>query len=117
MFRGFNWPQWVWNCQNPFPHLLAWVFSRLILAMPSSAFSFGENGASVYVMCNIPEAVLRRWVGHVDPGTLNSYTHIASDESRRAMDQLVRSVQERRTRSSKTGSVFSTIPAHFKEDQ
>lgn len=37
-----------------------------------------------------PEAVVRRWVGHVDPEILNLYTHIADQASQEAMRRLAK---------------------------
>ena len=35
-----------------------------------------------------PEAVVRQWVGHVDPQVLKLYTHIADQQSKAFMDRL-----------------------------
>jgi integrase len=36
----------------------------------------------------IPEAIVRQWVGHVDPEVMKLYTHIADESSRAAMAKL-----------------------------
>ena len=33
-------------------------------------------------MAGVPEAVVRGWVGHVDPEILRLYTHVSDDVSR-----------------------------------
>ncbi len=40
------------------------------------------------VINRIPEAVIRQWVGHVDPRILQLYTHIADEQSQQAMARL-----------------------------
>ena len=36
----------------------------------------------------IPEAIIRKWVGHVDADVLKIYTHIADEASQAAMQRL-----------------------------
>lgn len=40
------------------------------------------------IINRIPEAVIRQWVGHVDPRILQLYTHIADEQSQQAMARL-----------------------------
>ena len=39
-------------------------------------------------MKGIPEAIVRQWVGHVDPEMLKLYTHILDEASQAAMQRL-----------------------------
>ena len=39
-------------------------------------------------MNGVPEAVIRKWVGHVDPEILRIYTHIHDDAGQAEMRRL-----------------------------
>ena len=43
---------------------------------------------SAAITGGIPEAIVRQWVGHVDPQILRLYTHVADVQSREAMQRL-----------------------------
>jgi len=63
--------------------------------------TFRHSFISHALLCNIPAAVVRKWVGHVDQRTIDLYTHVHDVASRVAMDRLskiytnVRPKQER----------------------
>ena len=58
------------------------------LALPGHIHTFRHTFVSVAVTQNIPEAVIRRWVGHVDPAILRYYTHINDTTSHQEMQRL-----------------------------
>ena len=37
----------------------------------------------------MPEPIVREWVGHVDHEIIKHYTHVASEQSRNAMDRIL----------------------------
>lgn len=40
------------------------------------------------LLCGTPEAVVRKWAGHMDPDVLKLYTHILDEDSKAHMDRL-----------------------------
>lgn len=52
--------------------------------------TFRHTFISRAIVAGIPEAIIRKWVGHVDHKTLQHYTHIADQESQAAMERLNR---------------------------
>jgi integrase len=51
--------------------------------------TFRHSFISHALTSGVPEAVVREWVGHVDPAIIRHYTHIADRQSRSAMDQML----------------------------
>lgn len=58
------------------------------LGLPGHVHTFRHSFISDALTKGIPEAVLRSWVGHVDPGVMQLYTHIADSASQAAMQRL-----------------------------
>jgi integrase len=58
------------------------------LGLRGHVHSFRHSFVSFAVIRGVPEAVIREWVGHVDPAILRHYTHIADAASRQQMDRL-----------------------------
>ena len=58
------------------------------LGLKGHLHTFRHSFISRAIVGGIPEAIIRSWVGHVDQKTLQHYTHIASAESRAAMERL-----------------------------
>lgn len=52
--------------------------------------TFRHSYISRAIFNGVPEAVVRSWVGHVDDETIRLYTHIASQQSQQAMQNLHR---------------------------
>jgi site-specific recombinase XerD len=50
--------------------------------------TFRHSYISRAIFNGVPEAVVRSWVGHVDEETIRLYTHIASQQSQQAMQNL-----------------------------
>jgi integrase len=50
--------------------------------------TFRHSFISHALMRGVPEAMVREWVGHVDPDTIRHYTHIADEQSHACMDRL-----------------------------
>lgn len=50
--------------------------------------TFRHSYISRAIFNGVPEAVVRSWVGHVDEDTIRLYTHIASQQSQQAMQNL-----------------------------
>ena len=69
------------------------------LGLRGHLHTFRHTFISLALTRGTAEATVRRWVGHVDAEILRRYTHIASEESRAAMQRLEASIQERRSRS------------------
>jgi integrase len=51
--------------------------------------TFRHSFISHALTSGVPEAIVRDWVGHVDAEILKVYTHVASKQSRRAMDEIL----------------------------
>ena len=66
----------------------------------------------------IPEAVLRSWVGHIDPEVTKIYTHIADTASQAAMQRLADAHQrERKAPESPKADVSDSAQSqHITED-
>ncbi len=58
------------------------------LKMPGHLHTFRHSFISNALTKGIPEAVVRSWVGHVDPEVMKLYTHIADEASQAAMQRL-----------------------------
>jgi integrase len=70
---------------------------RLLVALKGIVKKLGLRGhlhtfrhafISRALTSGIPEAVVRAWVGHVDPDVIRLYTHIADADSQAAMRRL-----------------------------
>ena len=61
------------------------------LNLPGHLHTFRHSFISHALTMGTPEAVVRQWVGHVDPGVLKLYTHIADSQSKGFMDRLFES--------------------------
>lgn len=61
------------------------------LKLKGHLHTFRHSFISRAIVQGIPEAIIRKWVGHVDHKTLQHYTHIADRESQAAMQRLNRS--------------------------
>jgi integrase len=59
------------------------------LNMPGHLHAFRHSFISNGLTKGIPEALVRSWVGHVDPDVMKLYTHIADEASQAAMQRLV----------------------------
>lgn len=51
------------------------------LSLPGKLHTFRHTFVSQALTRGVPEAVVRQWVGHVDPAIMRLYTHIADDVS------------------------------------
>ena len=51
------------------------------LSLPGKLHTFRHTYVSQALTRGVPEAVVRQWVGHVDPAIMRLYTHIADDVS------------------------------------
>lgn len=60
------------------------------LELKGHLHTFRHTFISRAIVAGIPEAIIRKWVGHVDHKTLQHYTHIADQESQTAMERLNR---------------------------
>ena len=60
------------------------------LGLKGHLHTFRHSFISRAIVAGIPEAIIRKWVGHVDHKTLQHYTHIADRESQAAMERLNR---------------------------
>ena len=52
------------------------------LGLPGHLHTFRHTFVSQALTRGVPEAVVRQWVGHVDPEILRHYTHVADEVSR-----------------------------------
>ncbi len=64
------------------------------LNLPGHVHTFRHTFISLALTAGTPEAVVRAWVGHVDPETLKLYTHIADAASHAAMQKFARTLTE-----------------------
>jgi integrase len=55
------------------------------LSLPGKLHTFRHTYISQALTRGVPEAVVRQWVGHVDPEILRLYTHVADDVSQAYM--------------------------------
>jgi site-specific recombinase XerD len=58
------------------------------LKLQGHLHTFRHSFISRAVVRGVPEAIIRQWVGHVDPEILRLYTHIADKQSQQAMSRL-----------------------------
>jgi len=58
------------------------------LTLQGHLHTFRHSYISRAIFNGVPEAVVRSWVGHVDEETIRLYTHIASQQSQQAMQNL-----------------------------
>lgn len=59
------------------------------LGLPGHLHTFRHSFISHALTSGIPEPIVRAWVGHVDHDIIKHYTHVADQQSRRAMDQIL----------------------------
>ncbi len=69
--------------------------------------TFRHSFISAALISGVPEAIVREWVGHVDPEVIRQYTHIADEVSQTAMGKLA---------GTNPGSAVSTNSAHVTEE-
>jgi site-specific recombinase XerD len=62
------------------------VLKRLGLA--GHVHTFRHTFISLALCAGVPEAVVRSWVGHVDPQVIRQYTHVHDETSLAAMERL-----------------------------
>ena len=65
------------------------------IGLPGHLHTFRHAFISLALINGVPEATVRKWVGHVDPETMKRYTHIADSVSQRAMKQLAETFQKK----------------------
>ncbi len=58
------------------------------LKLPGHLHTFRHTFISLALMNRVPEAVVRSWVGHVDPEILRHYTHVFDDRSQSEMSRI-----------------------------
>lgn len=58
------------------------------LGLPGHLHTFRHSLISHALVNGVPEAVVRKWAGHVDAEVLKLYTHIADADSKAHMDRL-----------------------------
>jgi len=58
------------------------------LGLPGHTHTFRHSLISHALLNGTPEAVVRKWAGHIDAEILKLYTHIADPDSKRYMDKL-----------------------------
>ena len=86
------------------------------LGLKGHLHTFRHSFISHALVRGTPEAIVRKWVGHVDAEILKVYTHIADAASHAAMQHLAGPVNGAAIDKS-TRSESSTNPAHSSEDQ
>ena len=70
------------------------------LGLPGHVHTFRHTFISLALCAGVPEAVVRSWVGHVDPQVIRLYTHVHDETSLAAMERLE---QARQTSSRPEG--------------
>jgi integrase len=73
------------NDRNVLSHLKALLRQ---LNLPGHVHTFRHSFISHALIQGVPEALVRQWVGHVDPATIRNYTHIADKDSHTQMERL-----------------------------
>jgi integrase/recombinase XerC len=58
------------------------------LELPGHLHTFRHSFISNALLTGTPEPIVRSWVGHVDAQIMRTYTHVADQESRAAMQRL-----------------------------
>lgn len=58
------------------------------LKLEGHLHTFRHAYISQALTTNIPEAVVRKWVGHVDPSVIRLYTHVSDEVSKNFMDRF-----------------------------
>ena len=58
------------------------------LGLPGHVHTFRHSFISHALIRGVPEALVRQWVGHVDPQTIRTYTHIADRDSHAQIEGL-----------------------------
>jgi integrase len=58
------------------------------LGLKGHLHTFRHSFISHALISGVPEAIVRKWAGHVDPEIIRIYTHIADQQSRDALDQI-----------------------------
>jgi integrase/recombinase XerD len=60
------------------------------LGLPGHVHTFRHSFISHALTQGIPEAIVRQWVGHVDPEVIRLYTHVLDQTSQAAMQRLAK---------------------------
>ena len=58
------------------------------LGLKGHVHTFRHSFISHALVSGVPEAVVREWVGHVDPQTIHQYTHISDARSHAEIDRI-----------------------------
>ena len=72
------------------------------LGLPGKLHTFRHTFISNALLHNTPEAVVRQWVGHIDPEIIKLYTHIHDSASQTAMQRLAEANHDTLQRGEKT---------------
>lgn len=59
------------------------------LALPGHLHTFRHSFISLALTSGVAEPIVRAWVGHVDHEIIRHYTHVADQQSRRAINQIL----------------------------
>ncbi len=86
------------------------------LGLPGHVHTFRHSFISDALTKGIPEAVLRSWVGHVDPEVMQLYTHIADSASQAAMQRLAAANDRARVRLASPVGSLGTDSAQFQHN-
>lgn len=70
------------------------------LSLPGHLHTFRHAFVSQALTMGTPEAVVRSWVGHVDPEIMKLYTHIADKDSQAAMLRLAEANRQQKEKNS-----------------
>ncbi|NQV25782.1 MAG: tyrosine-type recombinase/integrase [Rhodopirellula sp.] len=70
------------------------------LKLPGHLHTFRHSFVSRALIANIPESIVRDWVGHIDKSILRHYSHVASQQSQAAMSNLFPQIPEKGVTSS-----------------
>lgn len=72
------------------PRRLLAALKRILkgLGLEGHLHTFRHSFISKALLGGTPEAVVRDWVGHVDPAILKLYTHVTHEQSQRFIDRL-----------------------------
>lgn len=69
-------------------------------SLPGKLHTFRHSFISNALLHNTPEAVVREWVGHIDPEIIKVYTHIHHQASQAAMQRLTEANQHQLDRGA-----------------
>jgi len=92
------------------------------LGLEGHLHTFRHTFISNALLQGVPQAVVQRWVGHVDRETLEGYTRIADQDSQAAMQRLANSStnklqkKENRHETATTGTEVESAQIQHKEE-